>query len=474
VSLLDRLEALAGLDPEAPALVDVRPGQGGRWTRSELWGRADAAAAWLSGRDVGAGDRVLLRLPSSPGLVALVLGTWRLGAVAVPIDPASSTREREFFARHSGAALVVEALPELGAGSVPRPDRPDPRALLLYTSGTTGDPKGVVLTHDNLLASIDDTAAHFGFDEATRMFCVLNLTHGHGLVVGVLAPLVHGGTVVLDERFHAFSVARFWAHCAAQEVTCFSSVPSILRALVRLTGAGDRAPATSLRYALCASAPLSGGLQERFEATFGLPLVDNYGLTEAATWVTRGAPRGPGRRPGSVGRPASCEVVVRGPEGPVGPGEVGEVCLRGPQISPGYHHNRTATARAFREGWFHTGDLGCLDEEGFLSLVGRSSEVITVGAAKVYPAEVEEVLTQHPEVRSAAVVGAPSAAYGQQPAGFVVLDGSVSPAELRAWCRERLAPHKVPRAVRILEELPTGRTGKVDRRTLRASLSAKT
>jgi len=462
VSLAERLAARVHSAPDAPALIDARPDGGQTWTAATLWARAGGAASWLAGQGIGPGDRVVLLLPSSPTFVALVWGAWRLGAVVVPVEPSSSPRERRFFAEHSGASLVVEVPPPLPErGQVPEVPAPD-RALLLYTSGSTGDPKGVVLTHDNVLASVHDTIAWFGFDAATRLLCVLNPTHGHGLIVGLLAPLLAGGVVVLEERFHAFSVGRFWPVCAAHQVTCFSSVPSILRTLLRLTEGGDR-PA-SVQFGLCASAPLSPGFQASFEQTFGVPLANNYGMTETATWVTRNG-LDPDRRVGTVGRAQGCEVDI------LGPGPMGEVRVRGPQVSPGYHDNSEATARAFRDGWFHTGDLGQLDSDGFLALVGRAKEVISRGADKVYPVELEEVLLAHPAVVVAAAVAAPSKHYGEEPVAFVVLDGPATPKQLRAWCRERLTPFKVPRSVRIEQTLPRGRTGKLDKRALAARLA---
>jgi acyl-CoA synthetase (AMP-forming)/AMP-acid ligase II len=452
-------------------LVDARAEGGVTWSFAELWGQAEAAAGWLAGQGVGAGDRVVLLLNSSPLFVALVWGIWRLGAVVVPVEPSSSEREERFFAQHSGAVLVIETEPEFGpVGKATLETRQHDVALLLYTSGSTGDPKGVVLTQTNVLASIDDTAQRFGLGPGTRMLCVLNLTHGHGLIVGLLAPLVHGGTVVLETRFHAFSVARFWPVCAAHRVTCFSSVPSILRTLLRLTGSQDRVPAVDLRFALCASAPLSEPFQREFEQTFSLPLANNYGMTETATWVTRNAPSGKGRSPGTVGVATGCQIQVVGTDGPVKTGEIGEVRVQGPQVSPGYHDNPDATARAFREGWFYTGDLGRLDVDGFLHLVGRAKEVIARGAEKVYPAELEEVLLAHPAVVVAAAVAGPSKSYGEEPVAFVVLGGDVTAAQLKAWCRDQLTPYKVPRIIHIESELPRGRTGKLDKRALRARL----
>jgi long-chain acyl-CoA synthetase len=243
--------------------------------------------------------------------------------------------------------------------------------------------------------------------------------------------------------------------------------------LLRLTSAEDRAPATALRLGLCASAPLSKTFQDEFEQTFSLRLANNYGLTETATWVTRGSLDGPDRRLGSVGLPSRCEVQIVGPNGGVRPGEIGEICVRGPQVSPGYHNNPTANARSHRAGWFHTGDLGQLDPEGHLVLVGRAKEVIARGAEKIYPAEVEEVLLAHPAVSVAAVVAAPSKHYGEEAVALVVLGSDATPETLRDWCRKNLTPYKVPRTVHIETELPRGRTGKLDKRSLRARHSGQ-
>ncbi|MCP4808464.1 MAG: acyl--CoA ligase [Proteobacteria bacterium] len=430
-------------------LIDARPGHERAWTGQELGRDVERAAGWLAARGVRDGDRVVLSFGSSAELVLLVLGCLHLGASAVPVSPASSDREKAFFAEHSKAVLVVTEPPEdLGEEQPEATQRAEREAFLLYTSGSTGNPKGVRVAWSAAKASARDTALHFGMGPGTRMYCVLDPSHGHGLIVGILTPILCGGTCVIDERFNAFSAARFWPTCAKHEVTCFTSVPAVLRTLLRLTDTG----APTVRFGLCASAPLSERFQAEFEARFGFPLANNYGMTETATWMTRGHLTGD-RHPGSVGTPLPDTLRIVD----------GEVQVRGPQVTDGYLDNPDATASLFDGEWMRTGDLGRL-VDGFLYLDGRAKEVIDVGAEKVYPQDVEERLLEHPNVLGAAVVGAPSKRYGEEPVAFVLVDGE---ADLRAWCREGLASYKVPRRVVVLEDFPRLRTGKVDRAALR-------
>ena len=408
-------ERVAGRQPASIAVIDARSGV--TWTTGDL---LDAA----SKIEVPKGRRVVVSEPASPEMLARLLAIWAAGSTAVPLTAGLTERELRFFREHSS-----------GDSS---------EALLLYTSGSTGDPKGVRLSHASVLASIESTIAHFGLDAGLRMLSLLDPSHGHGLLVTLLMPLVVGGAVVIEERFSAFSVSRFWQSCEAHGVNAFSSVPAVLRTLHRLTSTR----AASVRLALCASAPLSPGFHRDFEERFVLPLHNNYGLTETATWVARGG------RDGHVG--VGVEGTLRIQDG--------EVQVRSPQNTLGYLDNAEANARLWDGEWLRTGDLGRLDE-GRLVLLGRAKEVIDRGAEKVYPAEVEERLLEHPAVRTAAVVAGPSKHYGEEPVAFVV--ASAEPRALRDWCREGLAAYKVPKRVVVLEDLPRLRTGKIDKNALK-------
>lgn len=412
------LAAVAAKAPNHPAVIDARDGR--VWTHAEL----HAHAATL---DVPAKKRVVFCEPASVDFVAKLIALWSAGSTPVPLTATLTERELRFFNDHASGRSA--------------------EALLLYTSGSTGNPKGVRLSHKSVLSSIRTTTRHFGFGPDTRMLSVLDPSHGHGLIVTLLAPLVAGGTIVLDERFSAYSASHFWKSCEDYGVTCFSAVPAVLRSLERLTHERPEC----VQMALCASAPLPRTFHEHFERKFGLPLWNNYGMTETATWVTRGG------RDGHVGRAEPDTLRIS---------ERGEVQIRCNQNTLGYLDNDAATKALFDDGWLRTGDLGRI-EDGFLYLVGRAKEVIDRGAEKIYPAEVEERLLEHPGVRVAAVVGRPSARYGEEVYAFVVGDDA-DPRALREWCKEGLAPFKVPKRVQVLEDMPRLRTGKIDKNALKS------
>jgi len=472
MSLATALAGLAAEGPEQPCIIEARSGL--VWTRSELLGQARAMAVGLRSAGLEPGDRLLVEVAHSARTLGWLLAGWLCDAVVVPIGPDNSQRERDFYTQHAGARLVVSA-----AHGVPTPagvatGAPAPRlpqdgatAAILYTSGSTGDPKGVELSHRALLENARRVGQRYGLGPSTRFLSLLPLFHGHGLVVTCLAPLMAGGVVVLDGPFDAFAASRFRATVQRHGVTVFSAVPAILRLLVALCeppSAGDST--LSLRFGLCASAVLAPSLQQAFEDGFGCPVGNSYGLTETAAWCSYGDPEPELRRPGAVGRPLPGTLRIQGPQG-----EVGEIQVRGPCVMSGYFRNPRATQQTFEDGWLRTGDLGRLDDDGHLFLVGRRRDVINHGGFSVYPGEVDQVLEAHPAVLEAATVERPSESHGEVPVSFVVLGSPVDRTALRAHCRDGLAPYKVPVEIIVLDALPRSATRKVRRDDLRAQLT---
>ena len=493
-ALLDLLSA-----PD-DALALVEPASGERTTYGELRATADRLARSLGAAGVEPGDAVALSLPNGPEIVAAFLGVVAAGAAAAPLNQAYTEDEfrayledlrprvmlflrgEESPARTACAALGMPCLELAGdttatlaiGGVVPAAAAParDPEAiaLLLHTSGTTSKPKGVPIRQRNLAASARAVAATYGLSERDASHCAMPLFHVHGLVASTLATLASGGSVITPRRFSASS---FWAECAAYGATWYSAVPTIHRIL--LSRAEDGSPDHSghgLRFARSCSSALPGPLMAEFERRFALPLVEAYGMTEAAHQMASN-PLPPGdRRAGSVGRPTGTEIAILDDDWhPLPVGAVGEVCVRGPGVVDSYRANPEATAASFRDGWFRTGDSGSLSPDGYLSLAGRIKELINRGGEKISPHEVEDALLTHTGVVEAVAFAVPDDKYGETVGAVVVTRVPIDEAALRAHCSERLAAFKVPVRVHVLSAIPKGPTGKVQRRLLAAQLT---
>ena len=471
-------QQFSGVAHEAGARDAVLEVDSGRKTSYRaLLRETNRRAEGLVSSGVRPGDRVGIELHNRLEGLYSMLAVWRCGAVVVPLVPTQSRRERTTFLEHSGAVLQMGADSEDRAvGGAPRRKAievevdPGDTALILYTSGTTGAPKGVELTHANLCTSAERIGARYAFGPATRFLGVLPLYHGHGLVVTCLAPLLAGGTVVLDRPFDAFAAARFWKSVDRFGITAFSSVPPLLRLLVQLTEPRALHSESPLRFGLCASAPLSEALRSDFEERFQCRVGNSYGMTETSSWCAYGAPEPDCRLSGSVGSPADGTIRILEPSpGGVSEGPVGEIAVRSPCVMKGYYRDARATAEVFEGEWFRTGDLGFL-EGGELFLSGRLRDVINRSGATIFPDEVDRLLRDHPGVADAATVARPSEAEGEIPVSFVVLDPGVgmSLVELERYLRRELAPYKVPADLIELDHLPVGATGKVDKKALRA------
>jgi acyl-CoA synthetase (AMP-forming)/AMP-acid ligase II len=324
-----------------------------------------------------------------------------------------------------------------------------------------------MLTHRNLLSNARLIAAWLRLGPADRFLTVMPLFHANAIVLGLVTPLVAGGGVVIVDRFRA---ADFWAMVDRHRPTATGTVPTMLALLLARPTPPATLDRSSLRFVLTGSAPVPADLLLAFETRFGMPVIEGYGLTECTCRATFNPIDGR-RRPGSCGLPLAPLRIVDAEDRDVVAGAVGEIVRQGPHVMHGYFRDPASTATALRGGWLHSGDLGRIDEDGFVHVVGRASELVIRGGENVYPREIEEVLLAHPDVVEAAVVGAPDPLYGEVVAAFLVPRSGVAlePAGIARWCALRLADFKCPAHVTIVPELAKGPTGKILKGPLRAA-----
>ena len=343
----------------------------------------------------------------------------------------------------------------------------DDDAIIIYTSGTTGKPKGCLLTHGNLIANARQITDWMGFGPDDRLLTVMPLFHMNAVSVTTMTALYAGGSTVVSPKF---SASRFWDIISKYKITSFGSVATMLSMLLERgdpveVPAGNR---RSLRFAMCGSAPVPAEVLKRFEDRFGCLVVEGYGLSESTCRSTFNPPN-MDRRPGSCGKPIGNEMRIVDDNNEEQPdGELGEIVIRGPNVFKGYFKNDSATEKAFAGGWFHTGDIGFRDADGFYYIADRKSDMIIRGGENIYPREIDDVLYTHPAVAAAAVIGVPDKLYGESVAAFVVLkEGeSVSESELIDLCRSKLADFKCPEKVHFVDDIPKGPTGKLLKREL--------
>jgi len=452
----------------------------------------DHAAGRLAALGVREGDRVALVAANGPALAVAFLAVIATGAAAAPLNPALGVNEltaelddlRVSRLLHDGSATAATVAADAGVpasvmgmeGALLHIDGqagdpleatgdPDALALLLHTSGTTSKPKTVPIRQRNLVASTGAVARTYGLTGDDVTMCVMPLFHVHGLVATVLGTLSTGGTVVLPR----FRPSAFWNDAARYGATWYTAVPTIHSRLLARAMDLPVPVKHRLRFVRSCSAPLPRAVWQRYETAIGVPLVEAYGMTEAAHQMSSN-PLPPGEcRPGTVGRATGTVIAVLDDDWqPVPAGASGEVSVRGPSVVDHYLDNRAATAASFRDGWFRTGDVGTLSADGYLTLVGRLKELINRAGEKISPYEVEDVLLTHPAVAEAAAYPVPDEKYGEQVGVVVVLSGEATPGELAAHCADRLAAFKRPARMTILPEIPKGPTGKVQRRTLAA------
>ncbi|WP_394815862.1 long-chain-fatty-acid--CoA ligase [Streptomyces gibsoniae] len=459
---------------------------------------ADASArmvAVLRARGVRPGDRVGLMAPNVPAFAVLYFGILRAGAVVVPVNPLLKAREIHHYLTDSDAALLLaweeyaaegqaaaeacgtpclavgrESLSDLLAEYAPVSEPADraarDTAVILYTSGTTGTPKGAELTHRNLVRNTEVSARTLlQLTEDDVVFGGLPLFHSFGQVVGLMCAVAAGACLTLLPRFDPADVL---AMLERDRVSVFLGVPTMYAALLAHPAARTT-DTSSLRLCVSGGAALPVEVLHGFEAVFGCTVLEGYGLSETSPVASFNHPQGP-RRPGTIGTPIEgIRMRIQDDRGrPLPDGEPGEIAIRGHNIMKGYWRRPEATAETIVNGWLRTGDIGVRDPDGLFRVADRKKELIIRGGFNVYPREIEEVLYQHPAVTEAAVIGVPHPTHGEEIAAVVALKpgAAVMPDELRDFVRAQVAPYKYPRIVRIAAALPKGPTGKILRRAI--------
>jgi len=495
-SLRDLLEQRAKATPEKVFLFSEPDGR--QFTYSEFDSAVNRAAAMLDALGIGKGEVVSLLMPNSVEYIIAYFACWKLGALAGPVNSLLKENEIAFVLSNSeSSALLLHSefqeridsirheLPHLKSvitfddeaqatadfKHAGVPDEAavgkDDDAIIIYTSGTTGKPKGCLLTHGNVIANARQISEWLSFNQDDRLLTIMPLFHMNAVSVTTMSALYSGGSTVISPKF---SAKRFWQTISDYQITSFGSVATMLSMLLNTyrEGVPEGLQAEQLRFAMCGSAPVPSEVMKKFEETFNCPVVEGYGLSESTCRSTFNPPD-ERRRAGSCGLPIGNEMkVFDDHDGEVADGELGEIVLRGENILKGYYKNPEATAIAFRNGWFHTGDIGYRDSDGYFFIVDRKSDMIIRGGENIYPREIDEVLYQNPAVAAAATIGIPDPLYGEEVAAFVVLkDGlQVSADDLISYCNERLADYKCPKSIRIVKDIPKGPTGKLLKREL--------
>ena len=486
-SIPQLLQQRASAEPEKVFLLSEADKR--QFTYREFENAVARAAGMLAARGIGAGDVVSLLLPNSVEYLIAYFACWQLGALAGPVNGHLKRQEIEFVVSNSESKLMLvnsEFLPVVEAIEIPRvvfdnerevshgfhghgTDKitPEDDAIIIYTSGTTGKPKGCLLTHGNVIANARQISSWLSFTENDRLLTMMPLFHMNAVSVTTMSALYAGGSTVVSPKF---SASRFWNIVSEYQISSFGSVATMLSMLLSTYPEGVPAglKTNQLRFAMCGSAPVPAEVLRRFEETFNCLVVEGYGLSESTCRSTFNPPD-ERRRPGSCGLPIGNEMrVVDEDDRDVPDGELGEIVLRGENILKGYFKNEAATANAFRNGWFHTGDIGYRDPEGFYYIVDRKSDMIIRGGENIYPREIDEVLYQHPQIGAAAVIGVPDQLYGEEVAAVVVLKpgAEMSEQEVIEFCKARLADYKCPKTVRFVEDIPKGPTGKLLKREL--------
>ena len=510
--LLERRAATYGDKPLLHSEIDGRV-----WSYNELNLAVNRTANMLRSHDIGKDDVVSLLMPNSAEYIVAYFACWKIGAVAGPVNSLLKAEEIEWVTGNSESKLMLIGSEFINNGSLsvsegsipptvifddvneaakdfsdelePVEIASDDDAIIIYTSGTTGKPKGCLLTHGNLIANARQIVEWMGFGPDDRLLTIMPLFHMNAVSVTTMTALYAGGSTVVSPKF---SASRFWYIIEKYGITSFGSVATMLSMLLLpksepgaiatgflavaeknpvATAPGSDPSASgigSLRFAMCGSAPVPAEILRKFEETFDCLVIEGYGLSESTCRSTFNPPNET-RRPGSCGQPIGNEMKVFDEEDrEVAIGELGEIVMRGTNICKEYFKNPEATATAFAGGWFHTGDIGYCDADGFFYIADRKSDMIIRGGENIYPREIDDLLYTHPAVAAAAVIGVPDELYGEEVAAFVVLkEGkSLSADELIEFCRQHLADFKCPKTVYFVADIPKGPTGKLLKREL--------
>lgn len=486
VLLADRVSK----DPDKVFLFSEADGR--QWTYAEFENAVNRTTNMLIANGIAKGDVVSLLLPNSAEYIVAYFACFKIGAIAGPVNSLLKTEEIRWVILSSESKLILvgsEFKDRFGTDLIPPvitfDDEAvvpkdlselfdevdldlDDEAIIIYTSGTTGKPKGCLLTHGNLIANARQITEWLGFNESDRLLTLMPLFHMNAVSVTTMTALYAGASTVVSPKF---SASRFWDIISKYQITSFGSVATMLSMLLERRNLAGETPAgsgRSLRFAMCGSAPVPAEVLKKFEETFGCLVIEGYGLSESTCRSTFNPPN-EGRRPGSCGQPMGNEMKVFDEnDREVPDGELGEIVMRGENIFKGYFKNPEATEKAFASGWFHTGDIGYRDTDGFFYIADRKSDMIIRGGENIYPREIDDLLYTHPAVSAAAVIGVPDELYGEEVAAFIVLkDGEkLSENELIEFCRERLADYKCPKTVHFVDGIPKGPTGKLLKREL--------
>jgi acyl-CoA synthetase (AMP-forming)/AMP-acid ligase II len=490
------------LDNGSPSHIAIAVAGGGPVvTYDQLRRQVESLAARLNQFGLGRGDRIAMALPNGLETIVSFLAASTVGTAA-PLNPAYTLDEFKFYLADTGAralivpptdshearaaagdqVLVIEAALDsngqvhlssaqnAGAPRIRDYPNPDDTALILHTSGTTSRPKRVPLSHANVMTSARNVAETYQLTAEDVSLCVMPLFHVHGLVASTFGTLFTGGTVVVPPRFNPLS---FWSTVRDHRVSWYSAVPTIHQVLLARTKAGARpSGAEHLRFIRSCSAALPPQMMADVEERFGAPMLEAYGMTEAAHQMASNPLPPSARKPGSVGYGTAVSITILNKAGDLLPaGATGEVAIKGPNVFSGYEGNAEANAASFSNGWFRTGDQGYLDHEGYLTLVGRIKELINRGGEKISPREIDEALLSHAAVAEAVCFGIEDRVYGEAVAAAVVLSSSATEAELIAHCRSSLAEFKCPKVIYIVEAIPRTATGKIQRRNVASEIS---
>jgi long-chain acyl-CoA synthetase len=525
LNLAHLLDNTACLTPGREALVVQSPRGRITMTYAQLSAMVSQAANGLRAIGIRPGDHVALSCPNTPHFAVAYYAILRAGAVVVPINVLLKPREIAYHLKDSDAVamIVFEGTAELPMATMARaacdevqtcrqlivitldpaadspversmtmakvmhgqsplsethPSRPDDTAVMLYTSGTTGQPKGAELTHLNMMMNalaardIMQPMLVHGLDQQNITLITLPLFHSTGQTAQMNAGVAGGYRLVLLPRFDPAAVLQAFEH---EQINCWVGVPTMYWALMqhaRQHNIDTRTAAASLRLCVSGGAPMPVALMTEFEAAFGVRILEGYGLSETAPVACFNQVFRPSK-PGTVGPPIfACEVrVVDAEDRPLPTGESGEVVIRGHNVMKGYYKRPLETSEALRHGWFHTGDIGVIDEDGYLTIVDRMKDLVLRGGMNVYPREIEEVLMTHPAVSLVAVIGVPDERLGEEVKAFIVRKpgAAITEDELIAWSKEQMAAYKYPRQIEFRETLPMGGTGKVLKRELRSN-----
>ena len=489
------------LNNAKPSHIAIAVADGGpRVTYAQLREQVERLAVTLNQLGLGRNDRIAIALPNGIEMIAAFLAASTIGTAA-PLNPAYRQDEFKFYLEDTSARALIVPPNDLAEARAAAGDNitiidadldPDgavrfssgggsnaslaldypsdvDTALILHTSGTTSRPKRVPLSHANLMTSARNVAGTYQLTSEDVSLCVMPLFHVHGLVASTLATFFTGGTVVVVPKFNPLA---FWSTVREHRATWYSAVPTIHQVLLARVKAGKQPDGVEyLRFVRSCSAALAPQTMADLEDRFGVPVLEAYGMTEAAHQMASN-PLPPGeRKPGSVGCGTAVQIGILNDAGDLlPPHTTGEVSIKGPNVFGGYEGNAEANLSSFSNGWFRTGDQGYLDDDGYLMLVGRLKELINRGGEKISPREIDEALLTHAAVAEAVCFGKPDRTYGEEVVAAVVLRDLINEKDLIAHCRASLSDFKCPKKIYIVETIPRTATGKIQRRNVAAAI----